>query len=163
MTWSCSNEELEITGLSGAEYEAPVTESFRANSGDRKESGAKPGEGKALLGVICLEPSDPMVSCRELNDNVVLIGASDNTRPKGRRESNDDSVDDGGNGNEAFANVEDAPVMTAGAVSGVSGPGLIRGDGSNVGGSGKGPVGGADAGLKKSRLRVLFICQDEHD
>lgn len=90
------------------------------------------------------------------------MGASESTRPKGRRESND-SLDDGGNGNEEFMNVEDEPVITAGAVSGVSGPELKRGDGSSVGGDGRGPVGGADAGLKISRRRVLWKSLYEYD
>ena len=122
MTSSCSNEELEITGLSGTEQEAPVTESLRANSGDKKDSGAKPGDGIALLlGVICFELSDPMASCNELNDSAVFIGASARTRPKGRRDNNDDdSVENDGNCCELCINVDDAPVITAGAVSGVA-------------------------------------------
>ena len=48
---SCSNEELEITGLSGTELGFPVMESFCANSGVRKESGENPGEVDALFGV----------------------------------------------------------------------------------------------------------------
>ena len=52
--------------------------------------------------------------------------------------------------------MEDEPVITAGAVRGVSSPGLISGDGKRVGVGGKGPVGGAEAGLKMRRLRVLL-------